>query len=78
MLNLHNNNNHSKKAIIIGAGIVGLTTACRLAEEGYLVTIIEQKTKAAEGASNANAGQLIYNLALWVRHLLYAAFPKYS
>ena len=76
MLNLHNNNNHSKKAIIIGAGIVGLTTACRLAEEGYLVTIIEQKTKAAEGTSNANAGQLIYNFGAMGSPSFIRSLPK--
>jgi D-amino-acid dehydrogenase len=61
MVNKNNSNNHSKKAIIIGAGIIGLTTACRLSEEGYAITIFEQKSKPAEGTSKANAGQLIYN-----------------
>jgi D-amino-acid dehydrogenase len=54
---------NKKEVIVIGAGIVGLTTACRLAEEGYSVTVIEQKSKPAEGTSKANAGQLIYNIS---------------
>ena len=50
-----------KKIVVIGAGIVGLATACRLGEEGYSVTILERNGKPAEGTSKANGGQLIYN-----------------
>lgn len=45
------------KALVIGAGIVGATTAASLAKEGYDVTVIEQEM-VASGASHANGGQL--------------------
>ena len=54
---------NSKSVIVVGAGIVGLTTACRLAEEGYKVHVIEQNDKPGEGTSKANAGQLTFG---WV------------
>jgi D-amino-acid dehydrogenase len=45
------------KALVIGAGIVGATTAASLAKKGYEVTVIEQEAPAA-GTSHANGGQL--------------------
>jgi D-amino-acid dehydrogenase len=45
------------KAIVIGAGIVGATTAAALAKKGYTVTVIEVASPA-DGASFANGGQL--------------------
>ena len=52
---------NTKSVIVVGAGIVGLTTACRLAEEGYKVHVVEQNSKPGEGSSKANAGQLIFD-----------------
>jgi len=49
------------KVIVVGAGIIGLTTALRLAEEGFDVTVLEQETGPCEGTSKANAGQLLYD-----------------
>lgn len=49
------------EVVIIGAGIVGLTTACRMAESGYKVTVLEQRSEPGAGSSKANAGQLLYN-----------------
>ncbi|MBT5072856.1 MAG: FAD-dependent oxidoreductase [Kordiimonadaceae bacterium] len=54
-------NSRNKNAVIIGAGIVGLSSAYRLACEGYDVTLVEQESEPALGTSHANAGQLIYN-----------------
>ncbi len=50
-----------QRAVVIGAGIIGLTTALRLSEAGYAVEVIERETKACVGSSRANAGQLLYD-----------------
>ncbi len=44
------------KIAIVGAGIVGVTTAWELASEGHEVTVLEQRGAAAEEASFAPAG----------------------
>lgn len=46
---------------IIGAGVIGLTTAWRLAEDGHQVTLLDGGEQAASGASHANGGQLSYH-----------------
>lgn len=43
---------------IIGAGIVGVTTAYELACDGHQVSVFERHASVAEGASFANAGVL--------------------
>ena len=44
------------KIAIIGAGIIGITTAYELALDGHQVTVVERRGAAAEEASFANAG----------------------
>ena len=44
------------KIAIIGAGIIGVTTAYELAADGHEVTVLERCAAAAEEASFANAG----------------------
>ena len=46
------------KIAIVGAGIIGVTTAYELAHDGHEVTVLEQRSAAAEEASFANAGLL--------------------
>tara|TARA_B100000683_G_scaffold276581_1_gene331039 strand:+ start:1592 stop:2854 length:1263 start_codon:yes stop_codon:yes gene_type:complete len=41
----------TKKALIIGAGIIGTSTALELARRGWLVTVIEQHSGAAQGST---------------------------
>lgn len=48
------------KAIIIGAGVVGVTTAWALQRRGHEVTVIEKHGQAALETSLANAGQRSY------------------
>jgi D-amino-acid dehydrogenase len=49
-----------KKVIIIGGGVVGLTSAWALCEAGFAVTLVERGSDVAQGASHANGGQLSY------------------
>ncbi len=44
------------KIAVIGAGIIGITTAWELAQDGHDVTVFERRSAAAEEASFANAG----------------------
>ncbi|WP_462387581.1 FAD-dependent oxidoreductase [Acidovorax sp. Q11] len=50
------------KIAIVGAGIVGVTTAYELASDGHEVTVFEQRSAAAEEASFATAGLLAPHL----------------
>lgn len=47
------------KVAVIGAGIVGLATAHALADEGYVVTVIDREGPAA-GTSRGNAGMIAH------------------
>jgi D-amino-acid dehydrogenase len=44
------------KIAVVGAGIIGITTAYELAVDGHEVTVFERRGAAAEEASFANAG----------------------
>jgi len=46
------------KAVVIGAGIIGVTTAHRLASEGFEVTVIDHQPGPALETSYANGSQL--------------------
>lgn len=48
-------------ALVLGAGVVGVTTAYFLSQAGIRVTVIDRATDVADGASHANAGQLSYS-----------------
>lgn len=48
------------EAVIIGAGVVGVTTAWALHQRGYQVTVIEKQSEAALETSQGNAGQRSY------------------
>lgn len=49
-----------KEVIVLGAGIIGVTTAYALARRGHKVTIVDRSEGAAAGASYANGAQLSY------------------
>lgn len=47
--------------VVIGSGVVGMTTAWRLARDGHRVTVLDRAATTAQGASHANGGQLSYS-----------------
>lgn len=50
-----------KKIIILGAGVIGVTSAYFLRNKGYDVTVIDSASKAGQGTSYGNGGQLSYS-----------------
>lgn len=55
-----------KNVAIIGAGIVGITTAYEFAKQGYAVTCFEKESYPAMKCSYANGGQLsVSNSEVW-------------
>ena len=49
---------HARKIVVIGAGVIGVTTAHVLRAEGHDVTLLEASPAAASGTSHANGGYL--------------------
>ena len=47
--------------VVVGAGVIGITTAYYLTERGYNVTVVERENDVAGGASGRNGGQLSYS-----------------
>src|SRR6218665_3490287 len=46
------------KTIVLGAGIIGISTAWQLLERGHEVTVVERQPDAALAPSFANAGKI--------------------
>lgn len=51
------------KICVLGAGVLGVTTAYELARTGHEVTVIDRQPEAARECSFANGGQLSYSHA---------------
>ena len=49
----------SKHVLIVGGGIVGLSTAYYCAQKGYRVTLVERDGPDRDGCSFVNAGMLV-------------------
>ncbi|MCF6233533.1 MAG: FAD-dependent oxidoreductase [Rhodobacteraceae bacterium] len=49
------------RIVVVGAGIIGLTSALYLAQAGFSVVVVEREPGPCENASKANAGQLLYD-----------------
>jgi len=49
------------RVTIVGAGVVGVTTAYFVAQRGHDVTLLERHSQPAQDTSFANAGQLSYS-----------------
>lgn len=48
------------KVLVLGAGVVGVTSAYYLARQGHEVTVIDRENGTAEETSFGNAGQLSF------------------
>ncbi|PSW22182.1 D-amino acid dehydrogenase [Photobacterium sanctipauli] len=48
------------EVIVLGSGVVGLTSAWYLKQAGHDVTVVERQPRSAEETSFANAGQISY------------------
>jgi D-amino-acid dehydrogenase len=46
---------------VLGAGVIGVTTAYYLSERGHQVTVVDSADRVASGASGGNGGQLSYS-----------------
>lgn len=46
------------KVLVLGAGVIGVTTAWYLAQEGHEVTVLDRQMDVAEETSAGNAGQI--------------------
>lgn len=51
------------KIAVIGAGVVGVTTAYMLAQQGHEISVFDREPAAAQESSFANGGQLSYGFA---------------
>jgi D-amino-acid dehydrogenase len=49
----------SKRVVIVGAGVVGLSVALHAARRGHAVTVIERGTAEDDGCSFGNAGMVV-------------------
>ncbi len=47
--------------VVLGAGVIGVTTAYYLSERGHSVTVVDRGDAMASGASGGNGGQLSYS-----------------
>lgn len=48
------------EVLVLGSGVVGLTSAWYLAQAGHDVTVVDRQPRGAEETSFANAGQISY------------------
>ena len=79
---LEKTNYQHKQAVIIGAGLAGLTTAWSLVQRGWQVSLIEKHKNVAEEASGNPAGLLMPRLSIdnkidaqfYTSALLYASY----
>ena len=50
------------KVVVMGAGVIGVTTAYYLAKQGAEVVVIDRQSGPGQETSYANAGQLSYGM----------------
>jgi len=49
----------SKRVVIIGAGVIGLTSGYELARRGHAVTVLDRAAQRRDGCSFGNAGMIV-------------------
>ena len=49
----------SKSILIIGSGVIGLSTACYCARRGHRVTVLDRNPEQRDGCSFGNAGMVV-------------------
>ncbi len=63
---------------VLGAGVIGLTTAYRLLREGHEVTLVDAGSQVASGASGGNGAQLSYSyVAPLADASIWSKWPQY-
>jgi D-amino-acid dehydrogenase len=63
--------------VVLGAGVVGVTTAYYLSGRGHSVTVVDRADSVASGASAGNGGQLSYSFSdAMASPALLSKFPK--
>ena len=67
----------SADAVVVGAGIAGLTVACELAGRGLRVTVLEE-ARIGAGASGRNTGTLLHQDEPIVAELLALSVRRYE
>ena len=56
-----------KKAIVIGGGVTGLSTAWKLSENGYKVSVIESEKSFGELAKTIKIGNYFFDIDQMIR-----------
>lgn len=63
--------------VVLGAGVIGVTTAYYLSERGHDVTVVDSADRVAAGASGGNGAQLSYSFVdAMASPALLGKFPK--
>jgi D-amino-acid dehydrogenase len=66
------------KVLVLGAGVIGVTTAYQLMKRGHEVVVIDQAATSASECSFANGGQLSYShVEPWATPAVLSKIPKW-
>ncbi len=66
------------KVLVLGAGVIGVTTAYYLNKKGYDVTVVDRNSQSAAECSFANGGQLSYaHVEPWASPSVLTKIPKW-
>ena len=56
----HQHSVQGQHVLVLGGGVLGVTSAWYLQQQGYQVTLVERQSSAAMETSHANAGQVSF------------------